>query len=95
MKLLYKINNCIVLNVYFVLGSDLGCLNYNLKSSQQSLDVTLSSDDLENFGILKGTKTHHNNFFNPPKISESNDELDNFEFQHSSGGSRRGDGMRQ
>ena len=29
-----------MLNVYFVLGSDLGCLNYNLKSSQQSLDVT-------------------------------------------------------
>ena len=54
-------------------------------SNVESLDVSLSSDDLENFGILKGTKTHHNNFFNPPKISESNDELDNFEFQHSSG----------
>ena len=54
-------------------------------SNAESLDVSLSSDDLENFGILKGTKTHHNNFFNPPKISESNDELDNFEFQHSSG----------
>ena len=54
-------------------------------SNVESLDVSLSSDDLENFGILKGTKTHHNNFFNPPKISESTDELDNFEFQHSSG----------
>ena len=54
-------------------------------SNAESLDVTLSSDDLENFGFLKGTKTHHNNFFNPPKISESTDELDNFEFQHSSG----------
>ena len=54
-------------------------------SNVESLDVTLSSDDLENFGFLKGTKTHHNNFFNPPKISESTDELDNFEFQHSSG----------
>ena len=30
-----------MLNVYFVLGSDLGSLNYNyLKFSQQSLDVT-------------------------------------------------------
>ena len=54
-------------------------------SNAESLDVTLSSDDLENFGFLKGTKTHHNNFFNPPKISESTDELENFEFQHSSG----------
>ena len=54
-------------------------------SNVESLDVTLSSDDLENFGFLKGTKTHHNNFFNPPKISESTDELENFEFQHSSG----------
>ena len=60
--------------------------NLNKKTSNaESLDVTLSSDDLENFGFLKGTKTHHNNFFNPPKISESTDELDNFEFQHSSG----------
>ena len=54
-------------------------------SNAESLDVTLSSDDLENFGFLKGTKTHHNNFFNPPKITESTDELENFEFQHSSG----------
>ena len=57
----------------------------NKKTSNVESFVSLSSDDLENFGILKGTKTHHNNFFNPPKISESNDELDNFEFQHSSG----------
>ena len=54
-------------------------------SNAESLDVTLSSDDLESFGILKGTKTHHNNFFNPPKISQSNEELDNLELQHSSG----------
>ena len=54
-------------------------------SYAESVDVSLSSDDLDTFGILKGTKTHHNNFFNPPKISESNEELDNLEFQHSSG----------
>ena len=58
-------------------------------SNVESLDVTLSSDDLENFGFLKGTKTHHNNFFNPPKISESTDELENFEFQHSSGDNKQ------
>ena len=57
-------------------------------SNNESLDVTLSSDDLESFGILKGTKTHHNNFFNPPKISESNEELDNLELLHSSGGNK-------
>ena len=38
---------------------------------------------MENFEILKGTKTHQNNFFNTPKISEINDQLDNIEFQHS------------
>ena len=54
-------------------------------SYAESVDVSLSSDDLDTFGILKGTKTHHNNFFNPPKISESNEEIDNLEFQHSSG----------
>ena len=53
--------------------------------NEQSLDVTLSSDDLEYFENLKGTKTHHNNFFNPPKITDSNEELDNLELQHSSG----------
>jgi len=60
----------------------------NLKKkdlNEQSLDVTLSSDDLEYFENLKGTKTHHNNFFNPPKITDSNEELDNLELQHSSG----------
>ena len=55
------------------------------ESNAESLDVTLSSDDLESLGILKGTKTHHNNFFNPPKISDSNEELENLELQHSSG----------
>ena len=58
----------------------------NLKKSinkEQSFNDSLSSEDLENFEILKGTKTHQNNFFNPPKISEINDQLDNIEFQHS------------
>ena len=55
-------------------------------SNAESLDVTLSSDDLEAFGILKGTKTHHNNFFNPPKEPDSNEEL---EFQHSTQGYKK------
>jgi len=59
--------------------------NNNKKgSNDESLDASLSSDDLESLGILKGTKTHHNNFFNPPKISDSNEEIDNLEL-HSSG----------
>ena len=50
----------------------------------ESFDASLSSEDLESLGILKGTKTHQKNFFNPPKNSEINDdELDNIEFQHS------------
>ena len=60
--------------------------NNNKKGSNaESLDVSLSSDDLDSLGILNGTKTHHNNFFNPPKISDSNEEIDNLELQHSSG----------
>ncbi len=58
--------------------------NNKKEANDQSLDASLSSDDLESLGILKGTKTHHNNFFNPPKISDSNEEIDNLEL-HSSG----------
>ena len=62
--------------------------NNNKKSSNniESFDGSLSSEDLESFGILKGTKTHQKNFFNPPKISDTNEELDTNEFQHSSSG---------
>ena len=58
--------------------------NNKKEANDESLDASLSSDDLESLGILKGTKTHHNNFFNPPKISDSNEEIDNLEL-HSSG----------
>ena len=54
------------------------------KNKKQNDIMNLLSNK-ESFGILKGTKTHHNNFFNPPKISQSNEELDNLELQHSSG----------
>ena len=67
-------------------GNDIDNKMDKKKSKDESLDASLSSDDLESFGILKGTKTHHNNFFNPPKIAESNEDLDNLELQYSSGG---------
>ena len=54
------------------------------ENTSKSSNESLSSMDLEPFDLIKGTKTHHNNFFNPPKLPEINDEeLDNVEFQHS------------
>ena len=53
-----------------------------------SLNVSLSSCELDSFGLLKGTKTHQKNFFNPSKISQLDEEFGNVEFQHSSSGYR-------
>ena len=58
--------------------------NNNFRKTIESLDDSLSSEDFESFGILKGTKTHQKNFFIPPKVSEKDEDLENPEFQHSS-----------
>lgn len=63
--------------------------NNNLKkngNNPESPDVSLSSEDLDTFGLLKGTKTHQKNFYIPPKMSEIDEELENLELQHSISG---------
>ena len=63
--------------------------NNNFKkngNNPESPDVSLSSDDLDTFGLLKGTKTHQKNFYIPPKMSEVDEELENLELQHSISG---------
>jgi len=63
--------------------------NNNFKkdgNNPESPDVSLSSEDLDTFGLLKGTKTHQKNFYIPPKMSEMDEELENLELQHSISG---------